>query len=149
MEERTQESNLEDVEVLNKMLQGEISAVETYTRCIESSTTKQRKQAFGDLRDSHAKRRDQIANRIRMMGGTPATSSGGWGRFASFVQGTASKFGEDAVLKTLREGEYLGLRMYERTDEVSQHTQRFLESNILPEQRETQRTINEVLRESA
>jgi len=126
-----------DVAELNRLLRGEMAALDTYTQCIaklEDGTTKQRLEG---LRDSHRMRRDIIHNRVRLLGGTPDEHSGTWGAIASLFEGGASAFGEQAALRALAEGEMHGLRRYDRLGDVSSPTRTFVNTQLLPEQERT------------
>lgn len=104
------------VDDLNKVLRGELSAIETYRQALD----KNRQQYANDakfqqltqmLRD-HQQAAEQLRDYIVRMGGTPSTDSGAWGTWSQAVMGTAKLFGDKAALKALKEGEESGLKDY-------------------------------------
>lgn len=133
------EQTSRDIEKLNSFLRGELSAVETYDQAIEKlddePAIRQRLQA---LRDSHGVRVGELSSRIRALGGKPDETSGAWGGFAKLVEGGAKLFGKSAAIAALEEGEDHGKRLYEDDlDELTEDTQGFIRSQIMPEQRRT------------
>jgi hypothetical protein len=81
------------------------------------------------------------------MGGTPADSSGAWGTFAKFVEGSAVSFGEKAALQALEQGEDHGLNDYRRDlSELDEESRSFVESEILPAQEQTHRMLSRLKR---
>ncbi len=126
-----------DCAELNSLLRGEISAVETYTQCIEKLDDAEASRRLEALRRSHAIRRDRLSNRIRLLGGTPDSHAGLWGAMTSLLEGGATILGETAALKVLEEGELHGLRHYDGVKEVSSTTRNFISSVLLPEQERT------------
>jgi hypothetical protein len=133
------------VGILNKLLRGELSAVETYRQALERLTNS---ACFTDLTEnhrSHQQRVEMLRNQIARMGGTPATGSGPWGGFARLVEGGAKLFGEKAAIAALEEGEDHGLKLYrDRTDldKLDVATREFVMSSLLPEQERTHRTAS-------
>ncbi len=125
----------QDVEQLNSFLRGELSAVETYAKCIEKVTDPAISGQLKLLQRSHQRRADVLALRVTELGGTPSNSSGVWGEIAKLVQTSAGAFGEKAAISVLEEGEDHGLADYERDKvNLSLMQQRFIEVEILPEQ---------------
>jgi bacterioferritin (cytochrome b1) len=105
-----------EVDDLNKVLRGELSAIETYRQALD----KNRQQYANDakfqqltqmLRD-HQEAAEQLRDYIVRMGGTPSTDAGAWGTWSQTVMGTAKLLGDKAALKALKEGEESGLKDY-------------------------------------
>ena len=99
---------------MNKLLRGELSAIETYQQALEKE-----RAAFGQgtefqqlssiLRD-HQQAADRLKTEIQRQGGTPVDDSGAWGTWSKIVMATAKLFGDKAALKALKEGEESGLK---------------------------------------
>lgn len=126
-----------DVAVLNRLLRGEISAVETYTQCTERLGDATVKEQLQELCLSHQARCERIQTRVRLLGGTPDTHSGVWGAVAGVLEGGAVLLGEKAALRLLEEGELHGIRVYDHISEVSSATRNFIFNGLLPEQDQT------------
>lgn len=102
----------ESVEKLNKLLRGEISAVETYRKAIDKVANEPGAAQLIIYRQDHMDAVAALQGEVTSMGGTPSTDSGAWGAWASTVQGTANLFGDTAALVALKNGEQKGLDDY-------------------------------------
>lgn len=100
-------------DVLNDLLQGELSASETYAQAIQKADDPGSQEALRRIQTDHDHAAALLRGRIEKNGGIPASGSGAWGAFARAVQGGAQTFGMRAALATLKEGEESGLSGYE------------------------------------
>ncbi len=98
-----------DLDALNELLRGEISAIETYRQAQETAESSDLHHFAKDHRDAA----DQLRHHVEQHGGKPSEGSGAWGSWAKMVEGTAKLFGNAASLKALKEGEEHGLKNYE------------------------------------
>lgn len=96
-------NNESNIKVLNSLLRGEISAVETYNQAIEKFTGEQESVVLQRLKTEHVESAAILREQVTQAGGTPDTSSGAWGAFAKGVEGTAKLLGESTALKAGRE----------------------------------------------
>jgi len=135
----------EVVRQLNSFLRGEISAAETYRMAIDSvddkaDDTYANLGLLREIQEEHGRAAQAIRDRIRELGGEPADSSGAWGAWANFVQGTANLFGDTSSLKSLKEGEEHGLKDYQAgVDEVDTTSAELVHNQLIPAQ---QRHLN-------
>src|SRR6185369_9729814 len=135
----------EAVRQLNSFLRGEISAAETYRMAIDkvADTDGSSNANLGMLREiqeEHGRAAQALRDRIRELGGEPSDSSGAWGAWAKFTQGTANLFGDASSLKALKEGEEHGLKDYrEGADDIDATSAQLVENQLIPAQ---QRHIN-------
>ena|SRR5882757_1576698 len=131
------------VDTLNKLLRGEISAVETYGQAIERLSKSTFVADLAECRRSHEERAELLRQQIVRLGGDPARSSGPWGGFAKLIEGGAKLFGEKAALATLEEGEDHGLKLYRnelsRLDPV---TRDLVERSLLTAQERTHQVLS-------
>jgi len=102
-----------DVNALNSLLRGEMSAIETYRQTLEKAGTEPGAQDLHRFAKDHRDAADQLWHHIEQHGGKPSEGSGAWGSWAKAVEGTAKLFGNAAALKALKEGEEHGLKDYE------------------------------------
>lgn len=124
-----------DIKYLNSFLKNELAAVETYDQCLDKADNPSISSSLSALQQSHRKRADLLAERIRSMGGSPADSSGTWGGIAKLIQAGSNLFGEKAAIHNLEEGEDRGRDDYQRdVSKLSPENQRFIEQEIMPEQ---------------
>ena len=133
------------IEKLNEYLRGEISAVETYNQALRRLTDSPNRLQLEDCKESHELRVVVLRQRILQEGGHPADSSGMWGTFAKLIEGGARAFGEKAAIAALEEGEDHGLKLY-RDDmrKLGVAARRFVESDLLPAQEATHRSLSDL-----
>ncbi len=135
-----------ELEALNGLLRGELSAVETYDQCIDALDDETIVGELEALRRSHEIRREQIHHHIQLLGGEPDESSGAWGLFARALETGAALLGAKPALEVLERGELHGLRAYHETDELQPETMAFLVNHLRPEQARTRAKVSELLR---
>ncbi len=137
--------NKEDVTQLNKYLQGEISAVEAYEKCIREVSDAVVVSQLKVLQASHQRRVALLNARIVSLDGEPVSQSGGMGKFAALLQKGAAVFGDKFSISTLEEGEDFGLKLYqEGMDNLSPAERRFVTDDLLPEQRRSHDILSEI-----
>ncbi len=100
------------IDSCNKLLRGELSAVETYNQAIEKFSGSSEREILADLRSEHQRSVQELSEHVSAMGGIPDSDSGPWGTFAVAVEGTAKLLGESAALTALIEGEKHGIDEY-------------------------------------
>lgn len=102
-----------DTEVLNDLLRGELSAVETYTQALGKFDDQVLIVGLQKIRDDHSRAVRELRDHVIAFGKVPADSSGPWGAFTAAVTATAKAFGSATVLSALRQGEEHGRNTYE------------------------------------
>lgn len=105
------------IDICNKLLRGERSAVETYEGAIEKHGDDPNLDELRRIRQEHAEHVMVLEDNVRSMGGTPDTDSGAWGTFANAVQSAASLFGASSGVEALQNGERNGRKDYENAIE--------------------------------
>jgi rubrerythrin len=129
-------------ERLNSLLQGELSAVETYDMALEKITTPATNKVLAECRNCHANRVEKLTQMVTSLGATPTTESGAWGAFAKLVAAGAVVLGEGPAVGALKEGEDQGLETYrgaaKHADDASSQ---FVVSDLLAAQENTQKAI--------
>jgi hypothetical protein len=131
-------SNDAMIDSFNKLLRGELSAVETYGQALERLRDSAFVAELAECRRSHEERVELLRQQVIRLGGKPSDSSGPWGGFAKLVEGSAKLFGEKSALAALEEGEDHGLRLYR--DEIGKLdvvTRDIVERSLLPAQERT------------
>lgn len=123
------------IDVCNRLLRGERSAVETYQKAISKFSSKMPASELNRIYTEHANAVTLLEENVRSMGGQPDQEAGTWGAFANVVQGTANAFGAKAALESLQTGEKSGQRDYEmalKDDEVMPECKDMIRSSLLP-----------------
>ena len=108
------------IDICNKLLRGERSAVETYDQAIDKYGDKPVLTELRRLRDDHSVSVQTLKNNVRSMGGKPDDDAGVWGAFANTVQGAANLIGPNSALEALQRGEQSGQSDYENALEDSE-----------------------------
>lgn len=124
-----------DVDALNKLLRGELSAVETYDQAISKLEGKPAASELRRIRDEHQRAAGAIRDRVSRFGGQPSSDSGAWGTFATAVTGAAKLIGPETVLAALKKGEQHGISEYEEAlnnKDVNAECKEMIRSDLLP-----------------
>ncbi|MDP3509581.1 MAG: DUF2383 domain-containing protein [Candidatus Melainabacteria bacterium] len=125
------------VDQLNSLLQGELSALETYRQVLENIEDAKVKQVLKDCHMCHSKRVDTLVEKIVSLGGRPSENSGVWGAFAKMMEGGAKLFGDKAAIAMLEEGEDRGLSEYKKMVADPDMIVRELASDLISSQENT------------
>jgi hypothetical protein len=123
------------IDICNKLLRGERSAVETYDQAIRKFGDEPVLGELSRLRDHHLEAVTTLEENVRSMGGSPDESAGAWGAFANTVQGAANFFGAGSALEALQKGEQSGQGDYQNAledEEVMPECKNLIESRLLP-----------------
>ena len=124
-----------DVDALNKLLRGELSAVETYDQAIAKFENKTGATDLRRIREEHQRAASAIRDRVTKFGGEPSKSSGVWGTFATAVTGAAKVMGPETVLAALKKGEEHGISEYEEAianKDVNSECKELFHAELLP-----------------
>jgi hypothetical protein len=102
-----------DTDALNCLLQGELSAVETYTQALGKFDDQELIADLQKIRDDHSRAVRELRDHVIAFGKLPADSSPGpWGAFTAAVTATTKAVGPATVLAALRQGEEHGRNTY-------------------------------------
>lgn len=135
------------IDVCNKLLRGERSAVETYDQAIEKYGDKPVLEELRRLRDEHSVSVRTLEHNVLSMGGKPDDSSGMWGAFANTVQGAANLIGPNSALEALQRGEQSGKSDYEgalEDQEVMPECKDMIRAQLLPKVTEHITTLEQL-----
>jgi uncharacterized protein (TIGR02284 family) len=123
------------IDICNKLLRGERSAVETYDQAIKKFSNEPVITDLHRLRDEHVNAVNTLAENVRAMGGHPDESAGAWGAFANTVQGAANLLGTGSALEALQKGEQSGQGEYQNAlddAEVMPECKNLIQAQLLP-----------------
>ncbi len=116
--------NDECIDICDKLLRGELSAIESYTQALTKFGNDGERKSLEQILASHENSASRLRQHIAEMGGTASSSSGIWGDFATALESSAAMLGESPALAILQAGEEHGIREYEE----ALHHPRVLES---------------------
>lgn len=126
---------LSTIDRLNDFVRGELAGIETYDLALQALGNAEWTGTLRQIRDNHEQRAHLLRERIRALGGEPASSSGVWGAFVRAMQRGADLLGSRVALAALEEGEELLLKRYGReTSELQSGERTFVERELLPQQ---------------
>jgi uncharacterized protein (TIGR02284 family) len=123
------------IDICNRLLRGERSAVETYDKALEKYGDESAAIELSRIRDEHAEAVSSLEKNVRSMGGEPDHEAGAWGAFANTVQQSANLLGENSAIESLQTGEKTGRNDYEKAlddDDVMTDCKELIRSRLLP-----------------
>lgn len=110
----THEPMTRDTDALNCLLQGELSAVETYSQALGEFDDQALIANLQKIRDDHSRAVRELRDHMIAFGRSPADSSPGpWCAFNAAVSEMARTVGAATVLAALRQGEEHSRGAYE------------------------------------
>jgi hypothetical protein len=122
----------------NKVLRGELSAVEAYNQVIETffSDPACPISVLRQVRDEHQASCESLRRLIECLGDVPSEESGPWGASVAALVNVRSLFGKDEAIRTLKTGEEHGLKEYEAMLdlELSERERLIVRDVLLPRQ---------------
>jgi bacterioferritin (cytochrome b1) len=135
------------IETLNSLLRGELAAIATYemaVRAIDGAAASDARQLL-QLASEHKRSAETLKATISALGAAPDEAAGVWGTVTRLVQGSADLFGDRAAVKSLLEGEELGLGEYEKAIEAVQpEIRRVIQQELVPRQRKHIAALSEI-----
>ena len=124
-----------DLRTLNKLLRGELSAIDSYNRGLSSFEDMVIAEELSRISADHQKAAATIRGYIEASGGEPAESSGAWGTIATTLTDAAKLLGPETVLQTLRRGELIGISEYTSAldnEAIAPQCKQEIRDNFLP-----------------
>lgn len=139
----------EQANLFNKVLRGEISAVEGYKQVADKFENDPKIVVIQNILSDHVDTVEQLKRHINVKPNTaqPDKDSGIWGTFVSTFLATAKALGEGTTISALIEGEEHGLRQYQElmdTPTLSLDDKDLIRSKFLPRQESHIRRLREL-----
>lgn len=126
---------LEAAEALNRILRGEISAVEAYEKAIDGTKEPQDVERLNKYLEHHKSLVAYWQNEVESKGVKADRDAGPWGSFVSSFVSTAKVFGDSMTLSAMIQGEEHGLSEYKNLLEnefVREDNKRFVRETAIP-----------------
>jgi hypothetical protein len=101
------------IEACNRLMRGEISAVETYSQALDEFYDKPERTLLQKILDDHEQSVIDLEEHVVSMDGVPDSESGAWGGFVKALEGGAKLLGGSPALAVLQAGEEHGISDYE------------------------------------
>ena len=106
------EKEHEALDYLNKIVRGEIAAVEAYSKVIEKFPKDAERFELASFRKDHENNVEHLKRILRYQGEAPSDTSGAWGSGVVALMSIASFIGDRSAVTMLIEGEEHGLNQY-------------------------------------
>ncbi|HRO68326.1 MAG TPA: DUF2383 domain-containing protein [Pseudobdellovibrionaceae bacterium] len=132
---------------INKILRGELSAIEAYDQVLESFSEEPETSLLLHFRTEHEDSVRQLKPMVQHEGHEPSEDSGVWGTVVAAVVGTGKLFGNHAALVALKEGEERGLEDYEsllQEDELGAEDRDVIRNKLIPRQEKHIALLNQM-----
>jgi len=135
-------------EQMNRLVRGEISAVEALNQVMEILEDVRELQMIQSMLNDHRGFINYFQAMAVRQGEMPERDSGPWGAFVSFFVGVSKLFGNEAALKALREGHEHGMEEYKKlldSDEVPSEVKSTVRTKMIPAIEGHIASINELI----
>jgi hypothetical protein len=135
---------------LNKLLQGELAAVETYRQALAKMSHDPHALDLRRIEEEHMEAAFVLRQHIQQCGAQLPNESGVWGAWARAVEGTSILFGKAAALQALQKGEEHGIHRYEKAlqdTSLAPACQTLICADLLPRARQHLSILNRLLSE--
>ena len=136
----------------NKLLRGELSAIETYTQAVSSFGADREAGTLRHILAVHEENASRLRQHIAEMGGEPSFTSGVWGGLMKAIEGGALALGESPALAVLQAGEEYGVHQYDealKNPEVMEEIKNVIRQHMLPRSEENVTTLLRLKKEKA
>jgi len=106
---------LDQAKFADKILRGELSAIEAYDHVIEATIRDPEAPitTLAQIRNEHQRSCESLRQLVEKKGEHPSEDSGAWGTIVTALINVRSFFGPVSALRTLRTGEEHGLKLYQ------------------------------------
>lgn len=134
-------------EKINKILRGELSAVEAYDQVLESFDEEPEISLLKHFRTEHEDSVRLLREMVQHEGVEPSDDSGVWGTVVSAIIATGKLFGNHAALVALKEGEERGLEDYEALldeEELGSEDRDVIKNKLIPRQEKHITLLNQM-----
>jgi len=124
------------VDHLNKVLRGELSAIDAYDQVTGRFAAEPEIYRLIDIKAEHEESVRSLRTMISHEGAFPDDDPGLWGTVVKAVVGAHKLFGNASALTALRQGEEHGLRLYEdlANESLSSEDLQVIRSKLIPRQ---------------
>ena len=146
MSPATHEPHVCDTAALNSLLQGELSAVETYTQAMSQFDDSMLITDLQHIRDEHSRAVRELRDHVILYGGVPTGDACVWDAFTATV--TSGLHGTATVLAALRQGEERDIAAYDdalHNRDIHPDCQRMIRADLMPACRKHVDELNNML----
>jgi hypothetical protein len=127
-----------EVQDLERILRGELAAVEAYRQVLEKYSTYEQIGELKRIQSEHEKAVEFWKTQLRSQEAYVEDSSGPWGTVVETFVGAAKLLGDGATLRSLKEGEEHGLSEYQdliENENINFQSESFIKTICFDQQR--------------
>jgi hypothetical protein len=130
--------NLSQARFADKILRGELSAIEAYDHVIRATIQDSEAPitSLAQIRNEHQRSCESLRQLVERKGEYPSDESGPWGTVVAALINVRSLFGLHSALRALRTGEEHGLKLYQDALDLdlSERERRTIRDVLIPRQ---------------
>jgi hypothetical protein len=130
------------IDDLNKLLEFELGAVDTYAQNLTSTTEKSFSKVLEENRKSHSERIKALRDAIKKLGGGAVAAAKVWGTFGKVIGGATAAMNDQATINVLANGENSLLDEYKAM--IEKRGNSAILGQLLTKQEESRRLIDEL-----
>lgn len=130
------------IDDLNKLLEYELGARDTYAQNINTTTEKSFSKILDENRQSHAERVNSLQDAIKKLEGKPVAAAKIWGTFGKAIGGATAALGDQATIDILSKGETTLLDEYAAM--IEKRGNSAILSKLMAKQEESKQRITEL-----
>lgn len=142
---------MQNVNTIEKLLKGELSATETYQKALDELNFPGGKFMTNSLMPmfvDHKAAVSMLQEQVVKLGGTPQKSAGLWGSWPKLIFEGANLSGKHSAVEVLLEGEKVSEENYAaalKDPALSADIRKLIETKLLPTQQSHVRSLDRVL----
>ena len=140
-----------NLETMTSLLRGQIAAVESYDRAMDSFEDARLLTDLGTIREEHILAEALLREKVYQMGGSPVESPGPWCRCAAAIGETTAEHKTTnpcTALAALRQGEEQVANEFENSlqiEKVDPECKHLIRTNLLPTTRKHVEELNRLM----
>jgi Domain of unknown function (DUF2383) len=130
------------IDDLNKLLEFELGALDTYKQNLTSTTEKSFSKVLEENRNSHSERVKSLQDAIKKLNGKEVAAAKVWGTFGKAIGSATAALNDQATINVLANGENSLLDEYKAM--IEKRGNSAILGRLLASQEESRRLINEL-----
>jgi len=141
-----------EIDMLNSLLRGQLSAVETYDQAVIRFEDPRLLADLQTIREEHIEAEILLREKVLQMGGEPVDTSGPWVTCTAAFSGETGATGPATALAALRQGEEHSINALEdslKHENINLDCKNLIRTNLLPTGRKHVAELNRLMGGSA
>lgn len=133
---------------LNKLIRGELAAVESYDTALKKIENSDEKMKLQTIRNTHQDAADKLKVFVAQKEKKEVKDSGIWGDVTKTYEGGASLLGNKTAVKALSQGEEHGLKEFRtalKDEKLPREIRQMIETQLIPNQERNLKTLKSLI----